>query len=73
MWALMRGRRPYFINREPRSTHLRLLAACGFRVVCDRPTRAVPTRSATQLAPRFRQLSEDDRSTATAFVQAVKV
>jgi hypothetical protein len=72
MWKLMRGRRPYFINREPHSTHLRLLADNSFRTVCDQPSRMEPTRPASGLAPRFAGLCDDDRTIATAFIQAVK-
>jgi hypothetical protein len=49
------------------------MEACGFRIVCDHPTKLAPTRAAEKLAPRYRGLSEEDRTTGTSFIQAVKL
>jgi hypothetical protein len=71
-WALIRGRRRYAINREPLSTHLRLIRDAGFRIVEVKrlvsPSEIRPAR----LAPRFRSLDEEDLTTRTALIQAVK-
>lgn len=68
-WRLLRGRRTFLINREPHSTHLRLLREAGFRIVCDETIdgAAVDRR---RLAPRFASMSEADLTTSGAFVQA---
>jgi len=72
MWKLMRGRRAYLLNREPHSTHLRMLAECGFKVFRDQ-TFVLPSRlERRQLAQRFREMSADDLNTAGAFIQARK-
>lgn len=72
MWRLMRGRRAYLLNREPHSTHLRLLAERGFEAICDM-TFVVPSQvERRQLARRFRNISEEDLTTSGAFIQAVK-
>ena len=42
VWKLIRGRRSYLLNREPYSTHLRLLAENGFTVVGSQTTKAPP-------------------------------
>ncbi len=71
-WRLMRGKRAYFLNREPYSSHRKLISEHGFTIV-DEHRLVEPTgirRSA--LAPRFRHLSDDDLTTSGLFVQAVK-
>jgi hypothetical protein len=71
-WRLIRGQRRYAINREPLSTHLRLIEQAGFRVVyvkrLEKPSRV----GRDGLAPRFRAMPDQDLTTSTALVQAVK-
>jgi hypothetical protein len=71
VWRLIRGRRSYLLNREPYSTHLRLLAENGFAIVGVVPTRAEPVVPRDRLAPRFRHLTDQDLTTPTAVIQAV--
>ncbi len=72
-WKIVKGRKNYLINREPYSTHMRLLKENGFRVVCDKKSRAVSTlREGKSAAPRFKNLSEEDRTISGTFVQAFK-
>lgn len=72
MWKLIRGKRPYLLNREPHSTHIAILKEQGYRVICDKvmESKSVLTRAA--LAPRFRAISDDDLAISGAFIQAVK-
>jgi hypothetical protein len=69
VWRLLRGRRTFLINREPHSTHLRLLRDAGFDVVCDETVdgSAIDRR---RLAPRFARISEADLTTSGAFILA---
>ncbi len=71
-WSLVRGRRRYAINREPLATHLRLIEAAGLDVVnvgrTTRPSKVLRR----ELAPRFRDLSDEDLETSSAVIQAVK-
>lgn len=71
-WRLIRGRRPYLINRQPCSRHLALLRRAGFSVV--RVTRRAlrPTLRPGDLAPGFRDLDAEDLTTGGAFIQARK-
>jgi hypothetical protein len=71
VWRLIRGRRSYLLNREPYSTHLRLLAENGFTTVGVVPTKAEPIVSRDRLAPRFRHVTDQDMTTPTAVIQAV--
>ena len=41
IWKLMRGNRPYYLNRQPHSVHIDLLVKAGFEVICDITTRNV--------------------------------
>jgi SAM-dependent methyltransferase len=71
-WKLVRGRRPFLLNREPHSTHIRLLRESGFEVVSQIKAQRPSAIARNRLAPRFRGLSEDDLTTAVAFIQARK-
>lgn len=68
-WRLLRGRRTFLINREPHSTHLRLLREAGFTIVCDEVVSA-PALDRRRLARRFTNLSDADLTTSGAFIQA---
>lgn len=72
VWKLMTGNRPYFLNREPHSTHVRLLQENGFRIVFDERITSKSTISRDRLAKRFRSLSDDDITTSGAFIQGIK-
>jgi len=72
VWRLLRGGRPYLLNREPCSTHLDIMARTGFELLeVDRVRRPSRLRR-DQLARRFRGIAEDDLTTASAFVVARK-
>jgi Methyltransferase domain len=73
LWRLAAGRRCHRINREPHSTHISLMQRVGCRIVCDQ--RAVKPTGITraQLAPRFRHLTDEDLTTSSALIQAVKL
>jgi hypothetical protein len=73
MWRLIKGRRPYLLNREPHSTHLRLLQETGLTIVGDVTFRKSSEVERRQLAARFRNMSDDDITTSGAFVQGVKL
>ncbi len=71
-WKLLRGRRPYLLNREPHSTHLRLIRESGLQLVNEIRARSEPAVPRDKLAPRYRELSDNDLTTSGAFVQATK-
>ena len=71
-WRLIRGSRPFLLNRLTHADHLALLAASRFDVVADDRTRATTEVSREELAPRFRAMSEDDLTTCGALLQAVR-
>jgi hypothetical protein len=68
-WRLLRGRRSFLINREPLSTHHRLLRAAGFVVALEETGPGVPL-DRSRLARRFMHLSDTDLATTGAFILA---
>jgi hypothetical protein len=71
-WTIIKGRRPYLLNREPHSRHIRLLEKHNFRIVCDKTVKSASSLPKETLARRFRSMSDDDLTTSGAFIQAVK-
>ena len=71
-WKLILGRRSYLINREPHSTHVRLMKAHGFELLRD--LQNYDDRGGgiarSQLAQRWQQLGEDDFACSGALIQA---
>ena len=72
VWQLMRGKRSYFLNREPASTHRTLLEQHGFEIAAFHLSPLASALTRDDLATRFRQLSESDLTTVSAFVVARK-
>jgi SAM-dependent methyltransferase len=67
-WWMVRGARPYLINREPFSVHRTIPEAEGFELVKQVLFPCDPTVMPAKLAPRFRAWSDEDLSTSGAFV-----
>lgn len=72
VWSLIRGRRPYLLNRHPHSAHLEFLRKYGFETLCDIKVKMPSRIQRNRLASRFQNLSEEDLTTSGAFIQAVK-
>lgn len=73
VWKLIRGKRPYLLNREPHSTHIRIAEEEGFKVVCDKKIKSESSLTTNDLASRFKSISDDDLTTSGAFIQAVMI
>lgn len=72
LWAMIRGRRPYFLNRQPHSVHRKIMQDCGFQIVYDKPAETPSRIAKNRLARRFRTMPDNDLITSGAFMQAVK-
>lgn len=72
VWKLMKGKRPYLLNRQPYSVHINLMQKCGLEVICDMKTTDTSGIERTSLSPRFQNMSDDDLITSSVFIQAVK-
>ena len=73
VWKLIRGKRPYLINREPYSAHLRLLAEEGFASPHTYPAQMATAVERSDLAKRFRDIPDSDLTTCYAFIQSKRL
>jgi len=69
-WRMIRGARGYLINRAPHSRHRAALAAAGFEILEDQPVKRDDGLGRARLASPFRDLGDDDLTTAGAFIIA---
>jgi hypothetical protein len=72
VWRLIKGKRPYLLNRQPHSVHINLMQTCGLEVICDIKTTDTSGIERKSLSTRFHTMSDDDLITSWAFIQAVK-
>jgi hypothetical protein len=72
VWAIIRGRRANYVNREPLSTYERLCSDFGFEIVLRDVVRADSVTPTEKLARRYRLLSERDRTARAVHIVAVK-
>lgn len=70
LWQMIRGKRPYLLNRMPHSEHIRLLQEQGFAMVAEKLVKSASKLTRAQLAARFKNLSDDDLTTSGAFILA---
>ena len=73
VWKLMRGKRPYLINRHPFSEHLQFMAQVGFVSPQTRKFEMPSEVRRDQLARRFRGLPDSDLVTGCALIQAQRM
>ena len=77
-WKLIKGNRPYLINREPISKHLEAAQDAGFEIILVLPVKTFPSDTYTgtmerdKLAKKFRNMSEEDFTTTSAYILARK-
>ena len=71
-WKLIKGNRPYLLNRQPHSAHLDIIKKMGYKLLCDYPTYRKSKIKRKNLASDFQWLSENDLNTRTTFLQALK-
>lgn len=72
MWKLIRGKRPYLLNRIPHSTHIAMMKEEGFDIVCDQTIETESLITKDQLAPQYKSLSDKDLITSGTFIQSVR-
>lgn len=72
MWKIIKGRRPYAINRLPHSNHIDLMRKNNFRIVCELKRYKKNGIQRSQLSNRWKHLRDDDLSCSGAFIQAQK-
>ncbi len=71
VWWMVKGNRPYLLNREPHATHVRLVEDAGFTIVRDQRHVDLEGLPRERLAPRFRTLPAEEVSCAGTLLQTV--
>jgi len=71
-WRIVRGGRPYLLNRQPHSAHLAFLKDTGFTVPMDQTVQRCDGIDRSRLAKRFVGMSGEDLATAGTFIIAAK-
>jgi hypothetical protein len=72
-WRIIRGRRPYYVNRVPLSEYLRLCERFGFRVLLTQPVTSHEGLPRQRLARAFRNVTDSDLETTGAHIIAIRV
>ncbi|MCW5620273.1 MAG: hypothetical protein KIS79_04110 [Burkholderiales bacterium] len=70
LWRIVKGRRPYLLNRCSPTQQLDALESAGFEVMWQGRIYAQPSRSSARLPIPFRNWSPDDHRTAALTVIA---
>lgn len=71
-WRMVRGARPYLVNRQPHSAHLRAMTNAGFEILTVLPVERNDGLPREKLAQSHRDLPEADLTVAGAFILAKK-
>ena len=77
-WKIIRGNRPYLINREPLSSHIKAMKDVGFEILDVVRITDYSKKNYTgsikreKLASRFKELSSEDFATTSAYICAKK-
>lgn len=71
-WRVIRGRRPYYVNRVPASEYVRLCEEYGFQIAAVTPVVADEGVPGVKLPRRFRNLPASDYTTRAVHFAAVK-
>lgn len=72
LWRIVRGRRPYLLNRKPLPVHTDFLMRHGFKVVNAQRAVREDGLARNELPAVYRALSDEDLTTAGAFLIARK-
>jgi len=65
LWRIVRGRRPYLLNRASPGQHLHRASAAGLSAVACERQITTPSLARSRLAASFASWSDDDRCTST--------
>lgn len=73
VWRMIRGNRPYLLNREPCCTHVDFARESGFSMILVLRQHLSGGFLRGQLPPRFSNVAADDLTTGSAYLLACKV
>ena len=72
VWNCIKEGKDFLINREPLSAHVKVIERSGFDVVRKMCRHKMPTITREQICERYKFMSDEDRSTESALIQAKK-
>ena len=72
IWKLIKGKRPFYLNREPHSTHTKHIENQEFKIIVDNKVVLDSEISGSDLTKKFRYLTDDDLITSGTLIQAAK-
>jgi hypothetical protein len=71
LWKIMKGSRPYLLNRFPRSAHISEIERAGFRIAFEEKSE-MPLIDRKELAREFTDMSDEDLKTSGTFIICLK-
>ncbi|MFI5253674.1 MAG: methyltransferase domain-containing protein [Bacteroidota bacterium] len=71
-WGLIKGNKPYLLNREPLSTHIKMLERYKFKPLYLQPVEDRSGIKRSELAQRFKHFTDTDLTTSGVYILAVK-
>ena len=72
LWKILVGKKMYLINRQPVSVHLDLIQKNGFKILCNLKKYRTDGIKRSELASKWKNISDDDLTCVVAFIQAQK-
>jgi hypothetical protein len=72
-WKIIKGRKKFYINREPYSTHSKLLKKNNFEIILEQKQFAESRINRKKLPSRFKNMTDEDLVTYSIFLQAKKI
>ena len=72
-WSLLRGNRPYMLNRKPYSYHIDLMKKNGFKVIDEKILKRKPSIKKAYISKFCSNFTEDDRKISGAYIVATAI
>jgi hypothetical protein len=71
-WRIIKGNRPYFLNRLPFSAYDTSLKKTGFKIVCQLIQTRTDGIKKSEISRKWQYLDDRDLQSSGAFIQAQK-
>jgi len=72
LWKIIKGRRPYLLNRIPYSHHVSYMRNAGFNILYEQKTLSDTIYKVSDLAHNFHTNTEEDLTVSSVYIQAIK-
>ncbi|NND31236.1 MAG: methyltransferase domain-containing protein [Saprospiraceae bacterium] len=72
-WKIIRGNRPYFLNRLPFSSYVNSINKYNFNIICSLKNMRTDGLKRHEISPHWQSISDTDLQSSGAFIQATKV